>query len=312
MRILISGSLAYDKIMEYPGLFSDSIVPGKIHALNLSFVTENLREHFGGTAGNIAYGLSLLDESPIIFAAAGRDFGPYRARFQKAGVNVDHVRIISEKPTMVCTMMTDSADNQIAAIALGAMQDSAKVQEDKIPAASFAIVSPGNAEDMRRLPAMYRTRNIPFIFDPGQQIAALEKDDLKKGMTGAKVLISNDYELALLLKKTGWSEDEMLKNAEIIVTTLGARGSRIRTGEKIFEVPAAPVRSLVDPTGAGDAYRAGFIKGLLMGWPFDVAGRFAGVVAAFAVEADGPQGYQVTMPEVRARYEESFGTELPV
>jgi adenosine kinase len=311
MHILVSGSLAYDKIMEYPGLFSDSIMPGKMHALNLSFVTESIREHFGGTAGNIAYGLSLLEEKPIIFAAAGRDFEPYEQRFEKAGVNVDHVRIIQGKPTMLCTIMTDSADNQIAAIALGSMAYSANVKEDKIPADSFAIVSPGNVDDMRRLPALYRAKNIPFIFDPSQQIAALEGDDLRNGIAGAKVFISNDYELAQVTDKTGWSEDEILKNTEVIVTTLGNRGSRIRTGEKIFEVPAAPVKKLVDPTGAGDAYRAGFIKGLLMGWPLEIAGRFAGVIAAYAVEAHGPQGYRVTLSEVRERFAESFRMELP-
>lgn len=311
MRILVSGSLAYDKIMEYPGRFSDHIMPDKIHAINLSFVAENLVEHFGGTAGNIAYGLVLLGEKPTVLAAAGRDFQLYRDRLEKAGVNLDFAPIISDKPTTISNIMTDSADNQIAALCLGAMAHSCDIKENEIPADAFAIISPGNIDDMRRLPTLYREKKVPFIFDPGQQIPQLSADALRNGITGAKVFISNDYELALVLEKTGWTEEEILGQAGILVTTLGEKGSRIRTGKNVFEIPASSVKKVVDPTGAGDAYRAGFIKGLLANWPLEVAGRFAGVMAAYAVEVYGTQEYQTSLPEAHARYKESFGIDLP-
>ncbi len=312
MRILVSGSLAYDKIMEYPGRFSDHIMPDKIHTINLSFVAENLVEHFGGTAGNIAYGLALLGEKPSVLAAAGRDFQPYRDWLEKAGVNLDFARVIHDKPTTLSNIMTDSADNQIAALCVGAMAYSCEIKNDEIPADAFAIVSPGNIDDMRRLPALYREKKIPFVFDPGQQIPQLSADALRNGIIGAKVFISNDYELALVLEKSGWTEEDMLGRAEILVTTLGEKGSRVRTGKNVFEIPASSAREVVDPTGAGDAYRAGFVKGLLANWPLEVAGRFAGVMGAYAVEVYGTQEYRVSFSEARARYKESFEMELPI
>ena len=336
MRILVSGSLAYDKIMEYPGRFSDHIMPDKIHTINLSFVTENLRENFGGTAGNIAYGLALLGEKPTILASAGRDFQTYRARLEKVGANLDFVRIISDKSTALCNIMTDRADNQIAALYIGAMAYPCGIKDDEIPTDAFAIISPGNIDDMRRFPALYREKKIPFIFDPGQQIPALSADEIRNGINGAKIFISNDYELALVLEKTGWTEKDILGQAEILVTTLGENGSRIRTGENIIapvrgsaplcarstrllaraasngvEMPPVKVKKVIDPAGAGDAYRAGFIKGLLANWPLEVAGRFAGVMATCAIEVYGPQEYLISFPEARVRYKENFGNDLP-
>ncbi len=320
MRILVSGSLAYDKIMEYPGRFSDHIMQDKIHTINLSFVAENLVEHFGGTAGNIAYGLALLGEKPAVLAAAGRDFQPYRDWLEKAGVDLDFARVIHDKPTTLSNIMTDSADNQIAALCVGAMAYSCGIKDDEIPADAFAIISPGNIDDMRRFPALYREKKIPFVFDPGQQIPQLSADALRNGIMGAKVFISNDYELALVLEKSGWTEEDILgrmdstssPQAGILVTTLGEKGSRVRTGKNVFEIPASSARKVVDPTGAGDAYRAGFVKGLLANWPLEVAGRFAGVMAAYAIEVYGTQEYITSFSEARARYKESFGTELPV
>ncbi len=311
MRVLVSGSIAYDKIMEYAGCFSDHIMPGKIHTLNLSFVAENLEEHFGGTAGNIAYGLALLEEQPLILACAGRDFERYRDWLSRVGVDLSLVKIVPEKTTTVSHIMTDNADNQIAALSIGAMAHSCEVTPDDIPTQALAIISPGNIEDMRRLPGMYREKNISFIFDPSQQIAALSGEEIKNGITGAKALISNDYELSLVLQKTGWSEEDILKYAEMIITTLGKEGSRIRTREKTIDIPCARVDAAIDPTGAGDAYRAGFIKGLIMAWPLEIVGRFASVISAYAVEVNGTQEYSLTLAEARARYAQNFSEELP-
>jgi len=311
MRVLISGSIAYDKIMEYSGRFSDHVVADKVHTLNLSFVAENLKEYSGGTGGNIAYGLALLGEKPIILAAAGKDFESYRDRLVSAGVDLSLVRVAEDRPTAVCHIMTDSAGNQLSAIFLGAMNESCLADKKNVPVDALAIISPGNIEDMRRLPEMYREKDIPFIFDPGQQIPALSVEEIKNGITAAKVFISNDYELSLVLQKIGWSEEDILKQAEMIITTLGKEGSRIRTREKTIDIPCARVDVAVDPTGAGDAYRAGFIKGLIMAWPLEMVGRFASVVSAYAVEVNGTQEYRLTLVEARARYAKNFGGELP-
>jgi adenosine kinase len=311
MKILVSGSLAFDKIMTYSGRFSDHVIPDKVHTLSVSFVTDNLSEHFGGTAGNISYNLALLGEHPEILSSAGNDFGPYREWLEHVGVDLSLVRIVPDKPTAFVTVMTDRYDNQISALYIGTMAESCEVDSSKLLPDSLAIVSPGNAEDMRNLPELYRKKGIPFIFDPGQQVPSLSGDDLKKGITGAKVLTLNDYELGLVLEKTGWSEEDILKHAEILVVTLGEKGSRIRTDEKTFDIPPAAVEKVSDPTGAGDAYRAGFIKGLIADWPLEVVGKFASIIAAYAVEVSGPQGHKFTFHEARARYASNFGEELP-
>jgi adenosine kinase len=311
MNILVSGSLAYDKIMTYPGRFSDHILPDKIHTMSVSFVTENLSEHFGGTAGSISYNLAMLGEHPTILAAAGNDFGPYRDWLEHVGVELELVRIIPDQPTAFATIMTDRSDNQITALYLGTMAESCKVDAEKLPTDSIAIIAPGNADDMRNLPGIYRAKNIPFVFDPGQQVPSLSAGDLRNGIDGAKALIVNDYELSLVIEKTGWDEEEILKHAEILAVTLGENGSRIRTAEKTFEIPVAATDKVLDPTGAGDAYRGGFLKGLIADWPLGVTGRFAAIVAAYAIEAHGPQGHKFTAHEARTRYAENFGEELP-
>jgi len=311
MKILISGSLAYDKIMNYAGRFSDHIMPDKLHALNLSFVADSFKEYFGGTAGDIAYGLALLGEKAEVLSAVGKDFQPYRERLESLGVGFSFARMAPDQPTTMASIMTDHADNQIAALCIGAMVYGCEIDEATVPSEAWAIISPGNVEDMRRLPALYRKKKIPFIFDPGQQIAALGADDLRNGIEGARVLIANDYELALVMEKTRWTEKDVLSKVEMVITTLGEKGSRIQTREKILEIPAAKVKEVADPTGAGDAYRSGLIKGLVGGWPLEVAGKFGSVMAAYAVETHGTQEYRTTFPEASARYGENFKEKLP-
>jgi adenosine kinase len=331
MNILVSGSLAYDKIMEYSGRFGDHLVPDKAHALSISFVTEKFREHFGGTAGNIAYGLALLGERPSILSSAGHDFEAYRNWLMsvgslsgqvnplgsvpgaqpETGVDIQFVRIIADKATTLSNIMTDRADNQIAALYLGAMADSCEIKEEDIPTDAIAIVAPGNIKDMRRLPELYRKKHVPYMYDPAQQIPALDAEDLKNGITGSKIFISNDYELAMVLKKIGWTEEDVLAKTEILVTTLGEKGSRIRVGANTFDIPPVVPKGVLDPTGAGDAYRAGFIKGLILGWPLEATGKFAAVMAACAIEVYGSQGYRISFAEAKMRYKENFGTDVP-
>jgi adenosine kinase len=311
MKILVSGSLAYDKIMAYAGRFSDHILLDKVHTLSVSFVTDNLSEHFGGTAGNIAYNLALVDEHPIILSSAGNDFDPYREWLERKGVDVSHIRVLADKPTAFATIMTDRGDNQITALYLGTMAEPCGIEEKDMPADAMAVVAAGNVGDMSRIPEMCRKLKIPFIYDPGQQITSLTTEELKSGIEGARAFLVNDYELSLAVKKTGWDESEMVKHAEMLVTTLAEEGSRIKTEDKEFEIPPAKAKQVLDPTGAGDAYRAGFLKGLIKDWRPEVIGRFAGVTAASAIEAYGAQGHKLTFHEARVRYADSFGEELP-
>ncbi len=311
MRIFISGSLAYDRILDFRGFFSDQIIPERLHDLNVSFYVENLEESFGGTAGNIAYSLALLGEKPVVLATAGNDFEPYRMWLDSRHVDTGRIRVNGMLRTAFATIMTDQKDNQIGAFYPGAMQMPYTVDKTTFDSDAFVIVAPGNPEDMREIPKFCREHNVPFMFDPGQQIAVLSGDDLKAGMEGAQVCIVNDYELALIMKKTGWTEEEILEHVEMLVTTLGDRGSEIRKGNMIVKSPAAIPKNTSDPTGAGDAYRAGFTHGLLKGWPLETVGKFAGLVAVYTVELKGTQTHIFNDISIAARYKENFKEALP-
>jgi adenosine kinase len=311
MKILVSGSLAYDRIMDFKGLFGDHILPERTHQVNISFYIDSLSESFGGSAGNIAYALSLLGEHALILATAGNDFEFYRSWLDDHKVDTSHVRIDEGEKTAFATIITDRNNNQITAFYAGAMQSPAHIPESLFSEKVFGIVAPGNLADMRTLPPKYRHNNIPFIFDPGQNIPVLSADDLKNGIQGSAAFITNDYEFAMVEKKTGWSETDILKHTGILVTTFGEKGSRIRTEEQDILVPAAQAETVKDPTGAGDAYRAGFVHGLLKGWPLETCGKFAGLIGCYAVEVRGTQAHSFTKAELRKRYKENFNEELP-
>ena len=321
MRILISGSLAYDKIMNYPGYFRDSFVVDKIHNINVSFLVDGLKESFGGTAGNIAYNLALLSETPTVLATAGDDFSKYKNWLSAKKVDTSKIKIIESELTAFANIMTDNGDNQIAAFYPGAMKyavetprwdvsESSDKTNQEMPnrgvSTEIGLIAAGNMDDMVNLAKIYADKNIPYIYDPSQQIPALSEDALRDGIKGAKIFISNDYELSLVSKKTGWSEEEIEKNVEILVTTLGEKGSIIKTKGEVYEIPPAKIEKIVDPTGAGDAYRAGLIKGLLEDWSLEKTGKFAGVVAAYAVENQGTQNHEFTLDDIWRRFEENF------
>lgn len=311
MKILVSGSLAYDKIMNFPGYFKDHILQDKIHNLNVSFVIKKIKENFGGTAGNIAYNLALLEEQPVIFSTAGYDFTPYKNWLKKWDIDINKITIINKETTAVANIITDQADNQITAFYPGAMDYSCRVNLDTINNNVIAIIAPGCIEDMINLPNIYAQKNIPFIFDPGQQVTILSKKDLRNSIKKARIFISNDYELSLVEKKTGWDENKILKNVEILVTTLGSKGSLIKTKKTSYQIKPAKPKNTSDPTGAGDAYRAGFIKGLIKNWPLKTIGQFAGVVACYTVEKYGTQTHQFNLEQVKQRYLKNFNIELP-
>lgn len=316
MKIFVSGSLAFDKIMDFPGYFKDHILPDKIHNLNVSFTVEKIKENFGGTAGNISYNLALLGEKPVILSSAGYDFEDYSAWLERHGVDTSKIKLINDERTAFCNIMTDQSDNQLTAFYLGAMKYPCGIEVSDIENGSknedpMAIIAPGCAVDMVVLAKFYKEHRIPYIFDPGQAIPILTKKDLCESINGAKIFISNDYELSLVLNKTGWSEDKILENAGIIVTTLGDKGSVIKKGNENHKIKPAKPKNTSDPTGAGDAYRAGLIKGLIKNWPLKTTGQFAGVVACYTVEKYGTQTHRFTMEEAARRYEENFGEELP-
>jgi adenosine kinase len=310
MNILVSGSIAYDSIMDFPDHFKNHILPDKIHNLNVSFLIDGLKLNYGGTAGNIAYNLSLLEETPTVISVAGEDFGKYKKYLEDIGVDCSRIKIISGETTAVAHIITDLGDNQITAFHPGAMKHSSGEIEGELLEDALAIIAPGNRDDMARYAAAYKKNDTPYIFDPGQQITALSSEELRSSIDGAKVFISNDYEFSLVLAKTGWTEEDILDKVEMLVTTLGEKGSVIKTKSEKLDIPPARVRELKDPTGAGDAYRAGFIKGLANQWPLLKTGRLASVVAAYAVETYGTQNHAFNREDVCERYKDNFGENL--
>jgi adenosine kinase len=309
MQILVSGSLAFDRIMNFPGRFTDHILPEKIHVLNVSFPVNGVQERFGGTAGNIAYGLALLGESPVILATAGRDFAEYEKWLRKHGISLEGVRLIPEEITASAYITTDMSDNQITAFNFGAMNHPSMYQLDaQNPAEVLAIVAPGNIDDMVSYSREYKKRGIRYIFDPGQSIPALTADQLVEMTTGSFMLICNDYEIEMISKATGLTKSEILKRTATVITTLGEKGSLLSTRDRDVTIPAAVPRVVEDPTGAGDAFRAGLIKGIVSGKDFQFASRMGSITASFAVEHRGTQEHKYTWDEFLDRYRSNFGS----
>ncbi|OLN28654.1 carbohydrate kinase, PfkB family [Desulfovibrio sp. DV] len=308
MRILVSGSLAYDRIMSFPGSFADHILPDKIHILNVCFLVEGLEEKFGGTAGNIAYCLRLLGETPTIVATAGKDFAAYEAWLRHCGLSLDGIRRVNSEFTAGAYITTDKSDNQITGFNPGAMKHRAEYPVDDCdPADTFAVLAPGNLEDMQDFTRRYKAKGIPCMVDPGQNIPAFSGDQLTEMLTGATYLISNDYELQMIQNATGLTQAEIVARAGSVITTLGENGSVIRQGASEIVIPPCPVADVKDPTGAGDAFRAGFIKGLSLGKTPAEAARLGSVSAAYAVEKHGTQEHQFTWQEFSDRYAAAFG-----
>jgi len=312
MKVLVSGSLAYDRIMNFDDHFKNHILPEKVHILNVSFTVDNFSENFGGTAGNIAYNLSLLGFEPVVLATAGDDFTPYKDWLIKNKINVDFIKEFKEEKTSAAYIITDKDDNQITSFFLGALKNSHTPKVDTIinDEEVWAIVAPGKSEDMIHFCKQYQKLDIPYIFDPGQAVPVLSKEDLILGISGAKVFISNDYELELVLNKTGFSLDDIKNRVELLVTTKGPKGSLIYKNKKIYSIPPAKPENDSDPTGAGDAYRAGLIKGLVENQPIEKIGRLAGLISVYTVEKYGTQTHKFDWRKLQKRYKENFNEEL--
>ncbi len=309
MKILISGSVAYDRIMDFPGKFADHILPDKIHILNVSFLLDSVTEKFGGTAGNIAYNLALLEEKATIFATVGRDFGPYENWMRKHGITMDGIRKIEDELTASAYITTDKSDNQITGFNPGAMKHQANYQiKDRKAEDTIAIISPGNMEDMLSYSRTYKENSIPFIFDPGQQAPIFYRDQMMELVSGSSILIANDYELQLIEETTSFTKNELLDYTSSIIVTLGEKGSIIyRKDQEPKNIPPAKAREVKDPTGAGDSYRAGLLKGFVLGRELTDAARMGAACASFAVECYGTQEHSFTLEEFQKRYQANFG-----
>lgn len=308
MQIFVSGSLAYDRIMDFPGKFEDHILPEKIHILNVCFVVEGLKEKFGGTAGNIAYNLALLGESPVILSTAGNDFDLYEAWLSKHGLSMSGIRLIEDELTAGAYITTDMGGNQITGFNPGSMKYPSLQQFEGVnPQETLAVVAAGNVEDMAAYSQSYKKLEIPYIFDPGQQISVLSGEQLIAMITGSELLISNDYELEMIIQETGLDRGELLERTKAIISTFGGKGSLLRTQQEEVEIPAAEALQVLDPTGAGDAYRAGLIKGLVMGKELADAARMGSTCASYAVERYGTQEHSFTDEGFWARHLATFG-----
>jgi len=308
MQIYVSGSLAYDRIMDFPGKFEDHILPDKIHVLNVCFMVNGLAEKFGGTAGNIAYSLSLLGETPLIIASAGSDFERYEKWLRRHQLSTTGIRKVNDTLTAGAYITTDQSDNQITGFNPGAMQHTSNYGFENIDAENaFAIVAPGNLDDMQHYSQHYQEIGVDYIFDPGQSIPALTGEALNDMITGCKYLISNDYELELIKKATGMQNGDLLNRCEGVITTLGENGSVVRNAQTEIPIDSVAVDTVVDPTGAGDAFRAGLIKGIIEDKPLVDAARMGTVSASYAVEKQGTQAHSYSLDEFNARYQRTFG-----
>lgn len=306
-KIFVSGSLAFDRIMNFPGFFKDNILPDKIHNLNVAFNIDELRENYGGTAGNIAYNLALLNFQPIILAAVGKDFSEYKKYLEKNKIDISGIKEIAEEHTASAYIITDQSNNQITGFHMGAMQHDT---DYKIEKGDVLIIAPGNIHDMLRYQDQAQAINMPYIFDPGQTLPFFQEEELRTLVNGAKVLISNDYELDLVKKKTGYSEEQILETVEILVTTKGGDGSTIKTKQEEINIKPVKADKVLDPTGAGDAFRAGFIHGLVYNLSLEECGQLASCTGVYAVENYGTQEHKYTLEEFKTRFKNNYNKEV--
>ena len=310
MRSVVTGSLAYDYIMNFPGDFKDHILEEKAHTLTVSFLLDSLRWSRGGVAGNIAYSLALLGERPLVLATVGGDFEEYREWMESKGIDASGIVEIEDDFTASAFINTDQANNQIVAFYPGAMAQAKELSIEELGLSSddLVIISPTDPEAMTGYAEECRSLGVPFLFDPGKQTPQLEGEQILAGLEGASVFIGNDYELGMMSRKTGKSEEELIASAPLTVVTRGGEGSTIYTdGEEELEIPVAPISEVVDPTGAGDAYIAGLVFGLVRDFPLEVTGRVAALAAAYTVEQHGPQAHTYTPNEFAERYVDAFG-----
>jgi adenosine kinase len=310
MKTLVCGSLAYDTIMVFPDQFSRHILPEQAHVLSVSFTVGEMRREWGGCAGNIAYNLKHIGGDPVVMATIGDDGGDYRERLDAFGIGVDGVRHVPGAYTAQAFIITDMDDNQITAFHPGAMTFSHQVRVGDVAGIGLGIVAPDGKEGMQSHVQQFATAGIPFVFDPGQGMPLFTGPELLAMIDRARYVAVNDYEGRMLAERTGLSLAEIAERVDALITTLGADGSVIHAGGETYAVPAAKPAALVDPTGCGDAYRAGILYGLAEGWDWERTGGLASVLGALKIASRGAQNHAVNREIVAASYLATFGTRL--
>ena len=310
MPALICGSIAYDTIMVFDDSFRNHILPDQIHILNVAFLVPEMRREFGGCAINIAYNLKMLGEEPIPMATAGRDFEPYREWLRSCGIRPDHVRVLDDLYTAQIYITTDLDDNQITVVHPGAMEQSWRNRVEDAPEATLGILAPDGREGMVQHAEQFAAAGVPFIFDPGQQLPLFSGEELRQFVEHATWVTVNDYEWQLLKSRTGWGRDDVSSRVDALIVTRGGEGSTIRAGGERFDIPAVRPRQVNDPTGCGDAYRAGLLYGLLRGFDWLTTGRAASLMGAIKIECHGTQNHRFTPKQFKRRFQDSFGCPL--
>ena len=311
MRTLICGSLAFDSIMVFPDQFKRHILPDKIHMLNVSFLVPEMRREFGGCAGNIAYNLKLLGGEPVIMATVGDDFAPYADRLENLQLTQECVRHLPGTYTAQAFITTDLDDNQITAFHPGAMNFSHENDAGAAPGIVLGIVSPDGRDGMLAHARQFHAAGVPFVFDPGQGMPLFSGEELLEFVELADYLTLNDYEAELLQSRTGKTLEQLAARVQCLVVTRGAEGARFFADGACLDIAAAPVAQVLDPTGCGDAFRAGLLHGIAQGWDWRTTGQLASLMGAIKIEHRGGQNHAPTLSDIRARYEAVFGCNLP-
>jgi adenosine kinase len=307
MRILVTGSIAYDTIMVFPDRFRNHLLADQLHILNVCFLAPEMRREFGGTAGNIAYNLKLLGEDPMVMAAVGEDIQPYRYRLERLGIGHALLRQIPGQFTAQAFITTDLDDNQITAFHPGAMNHAHENHVTRELGAGLAIVSPDGKEGMLQHARECHAAGVRFVFDPGQGLPMFSREELDELVALAGVVAVNDYEGRMLEEKTGRSLTELAGGLEALVVTLGAKGSEILAGGRRLAIPCVNAATLADPTGCGDAYRAGLLYGMARDWDWERTGRLAAVMGAIKIEHRGAQNHRPSRADIEARHRAAFG-----
>ncbi|HEY7754015.1 MAG TPA: carbohydrate kinase family protein [Steroidobacteraceae bacterium] len=310
MAALICGSLAFDTVMVYPGRFRDHILPDQIHLLNVSFMVPTLRRYFGGCAGNIAYNLRLLETPGHAMGAVGHDFGPYRQWMSENGMSLAYVREIEGEYTAQAYITTDLDANQLTAFHPGAMNHSWRLEVPADGGITIGVLAPDGRDGMIAHAQQFAAAGIPFVFDPGQAMTLFDGDELETFVGQASWVTVNDYEAQLLQERTGLSAAEIAARVQAYVITHGGQGSVVHAGGRSIEIPAVPVGEVVDPTGCGDAYRAGLLYGLMRHIDWETTGRVASLMGALKIAVVGTQHHRFTMDEFRERFHDAFGYRL--
>ncbi len=312
MSVIVTGSVAYDNIMNFPGYFKDHIMPEKLHVLNLSFLVDTLKRQRGGVAANIAYTMALLGTPPSIFGSVGaNDWNEYAEWMHKHGIDTRFVHVEPDEFTATCYITTDRDNNQITGFYTGAMAYDKQRSLTSIPREEMdlVIIGPTEPEPIVRFTQECQEMGVPYVYSPIWQIIRMSGEDIAQGVRGAKVVVANDYEYELIKDKTGLSHKDITEHAEIVVMTKGEQGSVIMTADEVTSIPPARPRKIVDPVGAGDAYLGGLVYALQAGMDVNRAGRVASLAAVYAIEQYGTQAHVYTQEEFAQRYAENFGEE---